>query len=131
MWTNNPRKRPIDCIRSKGIVTCYDVDASYGTILGTDGSGNEFHVHWTDIRLPEGIPRSLDEGEEVEFDEVLDKASGIRKATNVTGPDGRNVRGKKNWHDIEMAKARDKELKSYEYERERARWFEAMETYWD
>jgi len=67
----------------------------------------------------------------VEFDEAFDTVSGARKATNVTGPEGRNVRGKKNWQDIQTAQEAEKERRAYEYERERACWFEEMGTNWD
>jgi cold shock CspA family protein len=67
----------------------FDTAKGYGFIVPDDESGDVF-VHQTSIKV-EGF-RSLAENERVEFRVETDK-NGKRKAMDVTGPDGSDVKG--------------------------------------
>lgn len=72
-----------------GSVKWFDTVKGYGFIAPDDDSGDVF-VHQTAI-ITEGF-RSLAEDERVEFNLETDD-SGRRKAMDVTGPDGADVKG--------------------------------------
>ena len=67
----------------------FDTVKCYGFIVPDDDSGDVF-VHQTVIKM-EGF-RSLAENEEVEYKVEVD-ANGRKKAVDVTGPDGADVKG--------------------------------------
>jgi cold shock CspA family protein len=67
----------------------FDTAKGYGFIVPDDESGDIF-VHQTSIKV-EGF-RSLAENERVEFRVETDK-NGKKKAMDVTGPDGADVKG--------------------------------------
>lgn len=73
-----------------GSVKWFDTAKGFGFIVPDDGSGDVF-VHQTSINV-EGF-RSLAENEAVEFKIVEDSNTGKRKAIDVTGPDGEDVKG--------------------------------------
>lgn len=73
----------------KGTVKWFDNTKGFGFIVPEDGSSDIF-VHQTAIQT-EGF-RSLADGESVEYEVEVD-ASGRRKATSVTGPEGSDVQG--------------------------------------
>jgi len=73
----------------KGTCKWFDSKKGYGFITPEDGSEDIF-VHQQSIQA-DGF-RSLGEGEPVEFDIEVDD-SGRKKAINVTGPGGSQVRG--------------------------------------
>merc|ERR1712232_12295 len=99
-----PRQAPVAAVRMplgpcgvqakwfgshKGTVKWFNTEKGFGFI---EADGNEFFVHYTGI---DGTGfRSLDEGEEVEFDTQPDPKNPDReKACNVTGPGGAPVKG--------------------------------------
>lgn len=67
----------------------FDTTKGFGFIVPDDESGDIF-VHQTSIKV-EGF-RSLGENERVEFRVETDK-NGKKKAMDVTGPDGADVKG--------------------------------------
>ncbi len=67
----------------------FDTVKGYGFIVPDDESGDVF-VHQTSINV-EGF-RSLAENERVEF-RVEEDGKGKKKAMDVTGPDGADVKG--------------------------------------
>lgn len=67
----------------------FDTAKGYGFIIPEDESGDIF-VHQTSINV-EGF-RSLAENEQVEFIVEIDN-NGRKKAMDVTGPDGADVKG--------------------------------------
>ena len=67
----------------------FDTVKGYGFIVPEDDSGDVF-VHQTVIKM-EGF-RSLAENEEVEYKVEVD-GNGRKKAVDVTGPDGADVKG--------------------------------------
>mmetsp|Transcript_5883 Transcript_5883/g.8776 ORF Transcript_5883/g.8776 Transcript_5883/m.8776 type:complete len:168 (+) Transcript_5883:1-504(+) len=71
-----------------GTVKWFDTQKGYGFILPDDDSADVF-VHQTKIKV-EGF-RSLAEGERVEYKIVTE--GGKKKAMDVTGPDGTDVKG--------------------------------------
>lgn len=73
----------------KGSVKWFDTVKGYGFIVPDDESGDVF-VHQTAITA-EGF-RSLAENESVEFRVEVDN-NGRKKAMDVTGPDGAEVKG--------------------------------------
>eukprot|EP01056_Protomagalhaensia_sp_Gyna25_P001532 Protomagalhaensia_sp_Gyna_25__1531@NODE_1788_length_1538_cov_956_517011_g1466_i0_p1_GENE_NODE_1788_length_1538_cov_956_517011_g1466_i0NODE_1788_length_1538_cov_956_517011_g1466_i0_p1_ORF_typecomplete_len184_score37_83CSD/PF00313_22/3_8e25OB_RNB/PF08206_11/0_0047_NODE_1788_length_1538_cov_956_517011_g1466_i053604 len=75
--------------RLMGHVKWFDAQKGWGFIQPTDGSDDVF-VHQQSI-LAEGF-RSLDDGEEVEY-EVETDANRRKRAVNVTGPGGAAVKG--------------------------------------
>eukprot|EP01053_Blabericola_migrator_P008934 Blabericola_migrator_1__8933@NODE_4735_length_1002_cov_776_792513_g2945_i0_p1_GENE_NODE_4735_length_1002_cov_776_792513_g2945_i0NODE_4735_length_1002_cov_776_792513_g2945_i0_p1_ORF_typecomplete_len184_score17_39CSD/PF00313_22/1e24OB_RNB/PF08206_11/0_0034OB_RNB/PF08206_11/6_4e03_NODE_4735_length_1002_cov_776_792513_g2945_i0318869 len=75
--------------RLVGHVKWFDAQKGWGFIEPTDGSDDVF-VHQQSI-LAEGF-RSLDDGEEVEY-EIETDANRRKRAVNVTGPGGAAVRG--------------------------------------
>lgn len=82
---------PIRCVSSHtGICKWFSVEKGYGFVTPNDGSPDVF-VHQTNI-YAEGF-RSLAEGEQVEYECVVDDQSGKTKAHNVTGPGGSYVQG--------------------------------------
>lgn len=72
-----------------GSVKWFDTVKGYGFIVPDDESGDVF-VHQTAINV-EGF-RSLAENERVEF-RVEEDNNGKKKAMDVTGPDGADVKG--------------------------------------
>jgi protein lin-28 len=77
-------------MRSSGKVKFFDSTKGFGFITPASG-GEDVFVHQTAI-YAQGF-RSLDEGEDVEFDVSTDDKKGKKFATNVTGPNGSFVRG--------------------------------------
>eukprot|EP01057_Protomagalhaensia_wolfi_P000142 Protomagalhaensia_wolfi_Nauph_80__141@NODE_107_length_3688_cov_279_209372_g81_i0_p3_GENE_NODE_107_length_3688_cov_279_209372_g81_i0NODE_107_length_3688_cov_279_209372_g81_i0_p3_ORF_typecomplete_len191_score42_55CSD/PF00313_22/1_8e25OB_RNB/PF08206_11/0_0045_NODE_107_length_3688_cov_279_209372_g81_i015642136 len=75
--------------RLMGHVKWFDAQKGWGFIQPTDGSDDVF-VHQQSI-LAEGF-RSLDDGEEVEY-EVETDSNRRKRAVNVTGPGGAAVKG--------------------------------------
>ena len=75
--------------RIPGSVKWFDTVKGYGFIVPDDESGDVF-VHQTNINV-EGF-RSLAENERVEFVVEVD-GNGRRKAMDVTGPEGSDVKG--------------------------------------
>eukprot|EP01055_Gregarina_sp_Pseudo9_P000194 Gregarina_sp_Pseudo_9__193@NODE_1126_length_1856_cov_54_924051_g1053_i0_p1_GENE_NODE_1126_length_1856_cov_54_924051_g1053_i0NODE_1126_length_1856_cov_54_924051_g1053_i0_p1_ORF_typecomplete_len218_score32_15CSD/PF00313_22/2_7e25OB_RNB/PF08206_11/0_0041_NODE_1126_length_1856_cov_54_924051_g1053_i011581811 len=80
--------------RLVGHVKWFDAQKGWGFIQPTDGSDDVF-VHQQSI-LAEGF-RSLDDGEEVEY-EVETDGSRRKRAVNVTGPGGSAVKGSSRNH---------------------------------
>ena len=76
---------------SKGVCKTFDSAKGFGFIAVDDGSGDVF-VHYSEIK-GQGF-KSLAIGEMVEF-EIVKQEGGRRKAVNVTGPDGADVRGQR------------------------------------
>merc|ERR1712194_39875 len=72
-----------------GSVKWFDTVKGYGFIVPDDESGDVF-VHQSSISV-EGF-RSLAENERVEF-KVEEDGNGRKKAMDVTGPDGADVKG--------------------------------------
>lgn len=74
-------------MRIKGRVKWFNSKKGFGFITKEDGSGDVF-VHWTDIRS-EGF-KTLNEGEEVEFEEKADekgtKAVDVVRLTQKSSP---------------------------------------------
>mmetsp|Transcript_38876 Transcript_38876/g.68331 ORF Transcript_38876/g.68331 Transcript_38876/m.68331 type:complete len:128 (-) Transcript_38876:340-723(-) len=75
--------------KKSGSVKWFDTVKGYGFIMPDDESGDVF-VHQTSIAV-EGF-RSLAENERVEF-RVEEDSNGKRKAMDVTGPEGEDVKG--------------------------------------
>ena len=75
--------------KTTGTCKRFNAEKGFGFITCDDGSGDVF-VHQTEI-YADGF-RSLLEGEELEFDVVV-QDDGRRKAMNVTGPQGAFVKG--------------------------------------
>lgn len=71
-------------------VKWFDTVKGFGFIVPADGS-NDVFVHQSAIKM-EGF-RSLADGEEVEYMIDVDPKTGKRKAVQVTGPDGADVKG--------------------------------------
>lgn len=63
---------------------------SFGFIVPSDGSTDVF-VHQSEIQM-QGF-RSLADGETVEYKLDVDGKTGRRKAIQVTGPDGAEIKG--------------------------------------
>ncbi|KAL3785988.1 hypothetical protein ACHAW5_005367 [Stephanodiscus triporus] len=80
---------PLFADLKSGTVKWFDTAKGYGFIVPDDESGDIF-VHQTSIKV-EGF-RSLAENERVEFRVETDK-NGKKKAMDVTGPDGADVKG--------------------------------------
>merc|ERR1712151_1150274 len=72
-----------------GTVKFFNTSKGFGFIEGSDN--NDYFVHWSAIQM-EGH-KSLDNGEEVEFQIEEDPKSGKMRAINVTGPNGAPPRG--------------------------------------
>eukprot|EP01084_Bolivina_argentea_P208666 355668_1 len=75
--------------KATGICKRFNAGKGFGFITLDDGSGDVF-VHYSEL-YADGF-KSLQEGEEVEFD-VVTQDDGRRKAVNVTGPNGAFVKG--------------------------------------
>lgn len=82
---------PPQLTRSKGVCKKWDSSKGYGFITVNDGSGDVF-AHYSELKAF-GF-KSLAEGESVEF-RIVVQPDGRRKAVDVTGPFGTNVKGQK------------------------------------
>ena len=74
----------------KGTCKWFDSVKGYGFIT-VDGEELDIFVHQSDIYAP-GF-RSLNEGEDVEFEVMVDSKTNKYKAIKVTGPEGSYVQG--------------------------------------
>jgi len=78
--------------RLTGTVKFYSTQKGYGFITPDDGTEDIF-VHFSGIEK-DGF-KSLGQGEQVEFETVMDPDKGKTNAVNVTGPHGAPVQGNK------------------------------------
>jgi len=72
--------------RMKGTVKWFDAVKGYG-FLNDNESGQDYFVHFSSIQGQTGH-RSLEDGDEVEFEVSTDQRTGKPRAENVTGADG-------------------------------------------
>ncbi|KAK3258832.1 hypothetical protein CYMTET_32138 [Cymbomonas tetramitiformis] len=78
--------------RLKGKVAKYNVDKGFGFLKILPAAGDpDVFVHHRNIKVEEGSFRSLEYGEEVEFE--VSSASGRPEAYNVTAPGGKCLKG--------------------------------------
>jgi len=76
--------------KETGVCKWFNVQKGFGFITPSQG-GDDLFVHQTAIHA-QGF-RSLEEGEQVEFDREMNPEKGKPKAVNVTGPQGDYVKG--------------------------------------
>lgn len=76
--------------KETGVCKWFNVQKGFGFITPSQG-GDDLFVHQTAIHA-QGF-RSLEEGEQVEFDREMNPEKGKPKAVNVTGPNGDYVKG--------------------------------------